>query len=80
MEGVLGASWLAALEIAKEWNQTLVGFCKQNSIQPNLQWLTAVDQWANRLGCWRNRSYFPVGVIRVANTATGEHQLYFVVV
>lgn len=80
MEGVLGASWLAALEIAKEWNQTLVGFCKQNSIQPNLQWLTAVDQWANRLGCWRNRSYFPVGVIRVADTATGEHQLYFVVV
>ena len=78
-EGVLGAAWLAALEIAKEWNQTLISFRKQNSTQADRHWLTAVDQWANRLGCWRNRSYFPVGLVRVKDTATEEHQLYFVV-
>lgn len=78
-EGVLGAAWLAALEIAQEWNKTLVSLRKLNSTQANLRWLTAVDQWANRLGCWRNRKHFPVGAIRVNNTATDEHQLYFVV-
>lgn len=79
-EGALGAAWLAALEIANEWNQTLISFRKQDSAQADLHWLIAVDRWANRLGCWRNRSYFPVGVIKVKDKATEEHHLYFVVV
>jgi hypothetical protein len=78
-EGVLGAAWLAALEIAKEWNQTLISFHKLDSPHADLPWLIAVDRWANRLGCWRIRSYFPVGVIKVKDTATEEHQIYFVV-
>ena len=43
------------------------------------RWLIAVDQWANRLGCWRDRNYFPIAVIKVKDTITGEDQLYFVV-
>jgi hypothetical protein len=78
-EGVMGAAWLAALEIANEWNKTLIRIHKLNSTQANLHWLTAVDQWANRLGCWRNRKYFPVGAIRVNDKAINEQQLYFVV-
>lgn len=78
--GVMRAAWLAALKIAIEWHRMLVGFRQQDLAQADHRWLVAVDRWANRLGCWRDRSYFPVGVIKVKDTATGEHQLYFVVV
>lgn len=77
--GVLRAAWLAALKIAIDWNRMLVSFRQQDLAQAHQQWLIAVDRWANRLGCWRDRSYFPVGVIKVKDTATEEHQLYFVV-
>lgn len=80
IDGVLGAAWLSALQIAKEWNQTLISFGKQESTRANLPWLVAVDRWANRLGCWRGRNFFPVGLIRVKDAATEEHQIYFVVV
>lgn len=77
--GVLRAAWFAALNIAIEWHRMLVSLRQQDLPQTDQQWLVVVDRWANRLGCWRDRSYFPVGVITVKDTATEEHQLYFVV-
>lgn len=78
-EGVFNAIWFAALKIAKIWNQTLVGTQNDNSSQADINCLSTVDEWANRLGCWRRRSYFPIGVIKVQDPATEEYQLYFVV-
>jgi hypothetical protein len=79
-EGVFGATWIAALKIAKIWNQTLIRAQNDNSSQANLNCLATVDEWANRLGCWRRRSYFPIGVIKLKDSATEENQLYFVVI
>lgn len=78
-EGVLTAAWTAALKIATEWHRTLVSFRQLTFAQADRQWLVSVDRWANRLGCWRDRNYFPIAVIKVRDTATEEHQLYFVV-
>lgn len=78
-EGVFNAIWFAALKIAKIWNQTLIETQNDNSSQSDINCLSTVDEWANRLGCWRRRNYFPIGVIKVQDPATEEYQLYFVV-
>jgi len=78
-EGILKAAWVAALKIAIEWNQMLAHFRQYDFSQAEHQWLTSVDRWAGRLGCWKHRRYFPIGLIKVRDAATGDHQLYFVV-
>lgn len=78
-EGILTATWTASLKIAIEWHQMQISFDELPIAEAERRWLIAVDQWANRLGCWRDRNYFPIAVIKVKDTITGEDQLYFVV-
>jgi hypothetical protein len=78
-EGILMATWSASLKIAIDWHQMQISFWEVPLADAEQRWLIAVDQWANRLGCWRNRDYFPIAVIKVKDTITGEDQLYFVV-
>ena len=73
------ATWCASLKIAIDWHQMQISFREVPLADAEQRWLIAVDQWANRLGCWRNRDYFPIAVIKVKDTITGEDQLYFVV-
>lgn len=78
-DGVLKAVWVAALKIAIEWHQKILFFQRQDFPPADHHWLTSVDRWAGRLGCWKDRRYFPVGVITVTDRESGENQLYFVV-
>lgn len=64
--------WLFAVAIYLEALEVPLAEAKR-------RWLTAIDQWANRLGCWRDRNNFPIAAIKVKDTITGKDQLYFVV-
>lgn len=78
-EGILTATWNASLKIAVEWHQMQISFREIPLPEAERRWLIAVDRWANRLGCWRDRNYFPIAVVKVKDKITGEDQLYFVV-
>lgn len=79
IEGILTAAWIVSLKIAVEWHQMQNCFRELPLTEAKQRWLSAIDQWANRLGCWRDRKYFPIGVIKVKDKITREEQLYFVV-
>lgn len=78
-EGILTATWNASVKIAVEWHRMQLSFREVPPPEAERSWLIAVDRWANRLGCWRHRNYFPIAMIKVKDTITGKDQLYFVV-
>lgn len=78
-DGILGATWNASLKIAVEWHKMQISFREVPLPEAERRWLIAVDRWANRLGCWRHRNYFPIAVIKVKDRITGQDHLYFVV-
>lgn len=78
-KGILEAAWAASLRIAVEWHRLLIKSSSTSLDQPDRDWLISVDRWANRLGCWRHREFFPIAAFMVRDLATGDSHAYFVV-
>ncbi len=77
---IFSATWVAALNIAREWNRLLVDIQGLNAYHVSDQWLVSVDRWAHRLGCWKDHGYFPIGAITLKDASAQNYKICFPII